>query len=93
MVTDPCYLGEGDARLYALSYLNGTSVFNFDLTTTGLTRSDRSEVIGTAIPSGAIIAIIGGATPASYIGVGGGIFKNPLKGNKVLIPINWRQKF
>jgi type IV pilus assembly protein PilY1 len=93
VVTDPCYLGEGDARLYALNYLNGTAVFDFDLTTTGLTRSDRSEVIGTAIPSGAIIAIIGGATPASYIGVGGGIFKNPLKGNKVLIPINWRQKF
>jgi type IV pilus assembly protein PilY1 len=93
VVTDPCYLGEGDARLYAMSYLNGNAVFNFDSTTIELTRSDRSEIIGTAIPSGAIIAIIGGTSPSSYIGVGGGIFKTPLKGNKVLIPVNWKQKY
>jgi len=93
VVTDPCYLGEGDARLYALSYLNGNAVFDFDLATIGLTRTDRSEIIGTAIPSGAIVAIIGGVTPTSYIGVGGGIFRTPLKESKVIIPINWRQKF
>ena len=93
VVTDPCDLGVGDARLYAMSYLNGNAVFNFDTTTIELTRSDRSEIIGSAIPSGAIIAIIGGTSPSSYIGVGGGIVKTPLKGNKVLIPVNWKQKY
>lgn len=91
--TDPCYLGVGDARLYAMSYLTGNAVFNFDSDTIGLTRSDRSDIIGTAIPSGAIVAIIGGSSPASYIGVGGGIFKTPLGSGKVLIPVNWRQNF
>jgi type IV pilus assembly protein PilY1 len=94
ITTDPCYLGEGLARLYALNYLNGNSVFNFDLTNGEiLTKDDRSMLIGTAIPSGTIIAIIGGTTTTGYIGIGGGIFKAPLKSSKVLIPVNWRQKF
>jgi hypothetical protein len=56
-------------------------------------RSDRSTVTGTAIPSGAIIAIIDGTTATSYIGIGGGIYKAPLKSSKVLIPVYWRQRF
>lgn len=97
-VTDPCFVGEGIARLYALSYLSGNAVFNFDLTndiggTKTLTRNDRSTVIGTAIPSGAIITIIEGSTATGYIGIGGGIYKAPLKRSKVLIPVYWRQCF
>ena len=97
-VSDPCFVGEGTATLYALNYLNGNAVFNFDLTNDGetsptLLKSDRTLVIGTAIPSGAIITIIGGSTASGYIGVGGGIFKAPLKNTNVIIPINWRQKF
>lgn len=98
VVTDPCFVGEGTARLYALSYLNGNAVFNFDLTndvsgTSVLARSDRSSIIGTAIPSGTIIAIIGGNTATGYVGIGGGIYKAPLKQSKVLIPVYWRQQF
>ena len=96
--SDPCFVGEGTARVYALNYLNGNAIFNFDLANdieTGpvMSRDDRASVIGTAIPSGAIIAIIGGTTASGYIGVGGGIFKAPLKSSNVIIPINWRQKF
>jgi type IV pilus assembly protein PilY1 len=95
---DPCSVVEGIARLYALSYLNGNAVFNFDLTNDvngrpTLGRSDRSNVIGTAIPSGAIVAAIGGTTATGYIGIGGGIYKTPLKSSKVLIPIYWKQRF
>ena len=98
IVSDPCYVGEGTARLYALSYLNAAAVFNFDLANDiggvkMLARSDRSVVIGTAIPSGAILAIIGGSNTTSYVGVGGGIFKAPLKNSKVIMPLYWRQKF
>lgn len=97
VVTDPCYVGEGDARLYAVDYLNGNAVFNFDLTNdlSGnlLARSDRSTIIGTAIPSGTVVAVIGGTIASGYIGIGGGIFKAPLKMNKVLVPIYWRQVF
>jgi len=97
VATDPCYVGEGLAKLYALSYLNGNAVINFDLTNDlggeTLTKDDRSMLIGTAIPSGTIVAIIGGTTATGYIGVGGGIFKAPLKTSKVLIPVNWRQRF
>jgi len=96
--SDPCFVGEGTAAIYALNYLNGNAVFNFDLanddgTSPNLSRSDRALVIGTAIPSGAIITIIGGSTASGYIGVGGGIFKAPLKNKNVIIPVNWRQKF
>jgi type IV pilus assembly protein PilY1 len=91
-------VGEGIARLYALNYLTGNAVFNLDLTndvgdTATLARGDRVSIIGTAIPSGAIIAVIGGNTATGYIGVGGGIYKAPLKSSNVIIPINWRQKF
>ncbi len=97
VTTDPCYVGEGLAKLFALSYLSGNAVFNFDLANDlggeTLTKDDRSMLIGTAIPSGTIVAIIGGNTATGYIGVGGGIFKAPLKTSKVLIPVNWRQRF
>jgi len=96
-VSDPCFVGEGYARLYALSYLTGNAYFNFDLTNdvdgTTLRASDRSTIIGTAIPSGAIIAVVGGSSATGYIGIGGGIYKAPLKSTKVLVPISWKQRF
>ena len=96
--SDPCFVGEGTGRLYALNYLNGNAIFNFDLSndngdTPVLGKSDQSMIIGTAIPSGAIVAVIGGNTAAGYIGVGGGIFRAPLKSPNVIIPLTWRQKF
>ncbi len=95
--SNPCFLGNGTATLYAVSYLTGNAAFNFDLTNdasgTTLGRSDRSIVVGSAIPSGAIIAVVGGSSTTGYIGIGGGIYKAPLKSSNVLVPINWKQQF
>jgi hypothetical protein len=40
-----------------------------------------------------IVAVIAGTTTTGYVGVGGGIFKAPLKNSRVLIPIYWKQVF
>ncbi len=91
--TDPCFVGEGTARLYAVAYLTGNAFFNFDLTSDTMTTNDRSITIGTAIPSGAIIAIVAGTSTTGYIGIGGGVYKAPLRSTKVLLPITWKQNF
>ena len=74
---DPCFVGEGVARLYALQYTTGNAIFNFDLTNDTdhsiIARSDRAKTMGTGIPSGVIITFIGG-TAVAYAGVGGGVF-------------------
>jgi hypothetical protein len=94
--TDPCYVGEGTARLYILKYNNGNAAFNLDASNDiggeVVKRSDRSGTIGTAIPSGVIITFIGGTTVA-YAGVGGGVYAPELATTKSLIPINWRLVF
>ena len=93
---DPCYVGEGTARLYALGYTTGNAVLNLDLTNDvggiKILKSDRSEVIGGSIPSGVIITFIQG-TGVAYTGVGGGIDKPPLPNTKSLVPITWRIVF
>jgi type IV pilus assembly protein PilY1 len=95
-VTDPCFVGEGTARLYALKYDTGEAAFNLDVTNdvggTVIKRSDRSMVIGTAIPSGVIITIIRG-TATGYVGVGGGVFSPQLKSTKSLVPLHWKLVF
>ena len=101
VVVDPCFVGEGTARLYALKYNNGTAVLNLDLTNDAdlqavgksvISKSDRSKVIGTAIPSGVIITFVRDKAVA-YIGVGGGVFAPPLANTKSLVPINWKVVF
>ena len=94
-ITDPCFLGEGTARLYEVDYLNGNAVFNLDSygTINELTRNDRSTVIGTSIPSGIVIAIINGNTITGYGGVSNGIFKPYIGNSKVFFPVSWRQIF
>jgi type IV pilus assembly protein PilY1 len=93
---DPCQAGFGTARMYGLSYTNGNAAFNFDLSndTSGIAirATDRSEVIGTAIPSGVIITFIRGAAVA-YTGVGGGVDMPRLTTTKSLVPVNWRIVF
>jgi type IV pilus assembly protein PilY1 len=95
---DPCFVGEGTAMLYALNYATGEAVFNFDdPTDLGIgappsTGSDRSTVIGTAIPSGVVITVIGGKV-AAYIGVGGGVYKPTLSGTRSLFPMHWKLVF
>lgn len=90
---DPCYIGEGTGRLYALEYLTGNAAFNFDLTNDVngevIKKEDRSKIIGTAIPSGVIVTVIKGEVVA-YIGVGGGVVRPKLRSKKSLFPVNWR---
>jgi len=96
MEGDPCYVGEGIARLYALVYTTGNAVFNLDLTNdvggTVVKREDRSKIIGTAIPSGVIITFIQG-TAVAYVGMGGGVVKPQLINTKSLFSINWKVVF
>jgi type IV pilus assembly protein PilY1 len=92
--SDPCFLSQGEARLYALNYKTGVAVFNLDGdgTLMGLTRDDRSVKIGVSIPSGVVITFVGGTTVA-YGGVGGGVFRPPLPTTKSVFPVNWRIAF
>jgi type IV pilus assembly protein PilY1 len=77
--SDPCYVGEGIAKVYALQYQTGNAAFNFDLTnddggTTVISTTDRSKDIGVGMPSGVVVTWIGGKG-VIYIGVGGGVDK------------------
>jgi type IV pilus assembly protein PilY1 len=91
--SDPCFVGEGTGRMYALKYKTGNAVFNLDGSLDGkVTRSDRAAFIGTGIPSGVIITFIGG-TATAYVGVGGGVYRPPLPTTKSLVPVNWRILF
>jgi type IV pilus assembly protein PilY1 len=93
---DPCFVGEGTARLYALDYATGEAAFNLDLTDdsggTVIAKSDRSLIIGTAIPSGVVITVIGGQV-ASYVGVGGGVFMPQLATTRSMFPLHWKLIF
>ncbi|MEM4245092.1 MAG: PilC/PilY family type IV pilus protein [Candidatus Nanoarchaeia archaeon] len=94
--SDPCFVGEGTARIYILEYMTGNAAFNLDALndTEGpiVKRSDRSGVIGTAIPSGVVITIINGKAVA-YVGVGGGVSTPKLQKNNSLVPLSWRIVF
>jgi len=94
--TDPCYVGEGTASMYLVGYQNANAIFNLDTTAVDgkqvMSKTDRTEVIGTAMPSGVIITFIGGKAVA-YTGVGGGVYIPQLATTKSLLPINWRLVF
>ncbi len=94
--TNPCFVGEGTARMYAVDYKTANAVFNLDDTNDiggpVISQSDRSTVIGTAIPSPVIITVING-TAMGYVGVGGGVYRPTLWSGKTLMPINWRLVF
>jgi type IV pilus assembly protein PilY1 len=93
---DPCFVGEGAARLYVLEYTTGNAVFNFDLTNDTdhsiIARSDRVKTMGTGIPSGVVITFIQG-TAVAYTGVGGGVYKPMLSNTREMIPIDWQIVF
>jgi type IV pilus assembly protein PilY1 len=89
---DLCFLSEGKGRLYALNYKTGEAVFNMDGLSVGgmdITKEDQSKIIGPSIPSGVIITFIGNQSVA-YAGVGGGVYRPPMKKNKNIIPIHWK---
>jgi type IV pilus assembly protein PilY1 len=95
-VGDPCFIGEGTGTLYALNYATGQAAFNFDLTNdtsgTVIGATDRRITIGSAIPSGVVITVIGGKVTA-YIGVGGGVYRPTLSSTKSLFPVHWKLVF
>jgi type IV pilus assembly protein PilY1 len=96
-ITDPCFIGEGTATLYAVNYGTGEAVFNFDLTNdvggnVVKGKTDRSLTIGTAIPSSVVITVIGGKVTA-YVGVGGGVYRPQLSSTKSLFPTTWKLVF
>jgi hypothetical protein len=78
-------VGEGTARVYILQYNTGNAVYNLDLTNdaggTVISKTDQSEILGTAIPSGVVITFVGGKAIA-YIGVGGGVDTPPITGDQ-----------
>ncbi|MRR05783.1 MAG: hypothetical protein EG828_02395 [Deltaproteobacteria bacterium] len=105
---DPCQAGNlGTARLYAVNYLTGEAVLNYDKTndstildnkraksTPGqiLVRSDRFVTLGSGIPSGIVLIINPNGGLKALIGVGGVIpGQNPKKGGSI-VPLYWRQK-
>jgi type IV pilus assembly protein PilY1 len=95
--SDPCFVGEGTGRLYALHYKTADAAFNLDGSLDGaVSRSDRSAVIGTGIPSGVIITFIGGKAVA-YVGVGGPngprVPRPKLLSDKSVVPVYWRIVF
>jgi type IV pilus assembly protein PilY1 len=75
---DPCVPNPGTGRVYALNYLTGEAVFNYDTTndsspatntraqgangTDVLRRSDREKTLGSGIPSQVVIVIPQGGT-------------------------------
>jgi type IV pilus assembly protein PilY1 len=95
--SDPCFVGEGTGRLYALHYKTADAAFNLDGSLDGaISRSDRSATIGTGIPSGVIITFIGGKAVA-YVGVGGPngprVPRPKLLSDKSLVSVYWRIVF
>jgi type IV pilus assembly protein PilY1 len=90
---DPCYVGEGTAKLYELGYKNGNAVYNLDGSLDNeISMSDRSEVIGTSIPSGVIVTFVWGEAVA-YTGVGGGVDTPHLTSSRSIYPMSWQIVF
>jgi hypothetical protein len=95
--TNLCHIGPGSGIFYAVDYKTGNAIFNLDVTNDNgdeevIKRSDRSKVIGPAIPSSVIVTIIGGMS-AGYVGIGGGVYVPDVLKKKILIPLNWKMVF
>jgi len=57
--------------------------------TEGLTKTDRTMIIGNAIPSRVVVALINGQ-PEAYIGIRGGIVNPDIGGYNPVLRIFWR---
>jgi type IV pilus assembly protein PilY1 len=99
---DPCEAStaNGAARLYAVDFKTGAAVHNFSTTvetdhdghTVALGKNDRATIIGTAIPSAPVIAILKGGAYL-FIGVEGGISSMPVVAGQDMYRYYWNQMF
>jgi type IV pilus assembly protein PilY1 len=99
---DPCEAStaNGEGRLYALDFKTGAAVHNFSTTpetdvhgnTVALGKNDRSTIIGTAIPSAPVIAVLKGGAYL-FIGVEGGIASLPVVAGQEMYRYYWNQIF
>jgi type IV pilus assembly protein PilY1 len=100
---DPCAAptASGVARLYAVDYLTGTSVYDYSGEVeidqeTGeaaeLGKLDRSKVIGTSIPSAPTIAVLESG-PKIFTGVEGGVAQEEPVATTDMNIYYWRQFF
>ncbi|WP_429886508.1 pilus assembly protein [Geoalkalibacter halelectricus] len=106
---DPCQTGNlGVARLYAVDYLSGEAVRNYDLTNDGqdtaenlraqtrdgkvLRRSDRERTLGSGIPSGIVVMVPEVGEPRLLIGCDGGICVDNAGAGGRVQPLYWLQR-
>lgn len=106
---DPCQTSNpGVARLYAVDYLTGEAVKNYDLTNDGqgtetnlrakgrdgkvLRRSDRERTLGSGIPSGVSVVISETGEPKILIGCDGGICVEDALPGGRVQPLYWLQR-
>jgi type IV pilus assembly protein PilY1 len=100
--SDPCEAStaNGAARLYAVDFKTGAAVHNFSTTVerdgdnnvVPLGKGDRSTVIGTAIPSAPVIAILRSGA-FLFIGVEGGVASMPVVAGNDMYRYYWNQIF
>jgi type IV pilus assembly protein PilY1 len=84
----------GDARVYAVNYLTAEAIWELDATNTGLQKTDRSQVIGTGIPTEPVVVIGEDGIARVYVAVGGKIVLiNFSPGNVGFILDSWREVF
>ncbi|NVL93095.1 MAG: hypothetical protein HWN71_08705, partial [Desulfobacterales bacterium] len=94
---DPCMVStaRGTARLYAVDYLTGVSVYNWSEEVEGaaeLGKLDRSKVIGSGIPSAPVVAVLESG-PEIFLGVEGGVVQETPVARTDMNIFYWRQIF
>ncbi|MBI5197832.1 MAG: hypothetical protein HZA19_04395 [Nitrospirae bacterium] len=106
--SDPCQVNRGTARAYAVNYLTGEAVFNYDLSndadydnvTNLRSKGEDGEVLERGdrfqdIGSGlpsGVVIIINETGEMGLIGVGGGLNIPQVKSGQTAIRIYWRSK-
>lgn len=100
--TDPCQPGDlGASRLYALDYLDGGAIFNYDTSNDTndsgeavqvLAASDRSETLGVGIPSGIVLDFPKSGDARILVGSGGGLPSEDTTPGGRFFPLYWMQE-
>ena len=105
---DPCVPNRGTARVYAVNYLTGEAVFNYDTSNdSGYSTETNKRALGNegqilkrsdrfnTIGSGipsGVVVIINAEGEGALIGVGGGLEIPEVKAGKTAIRLYWRDK-